>query len=390
MPNIVAKNLKNVELPVKFNEVEFIWEAKSNDEKLIYTKALECEFCLVVKDRGNSYVIKCDKLTRPAKLEAVQMALEAYKQLFASDVISQATAVKKPKNLESKYIINSDELLNRLEDCEYKRIFVEIGFGSGRHLLYQAKENPEALIIGIEVYKPACLQVENLAGINGLKNIVLLNLDARLVMSLLKSNSIDRLFLHFPVPWGKSKMRRVVSPQFALECQRTLKDGGTFELRSDDRDYTDFTIGCFMDLKNANIQIFKNRFLEISSKYEDRWIRQNKDIYDVICAFYGSSDELDLDFKFEFSGLELEYIKSNFANKTIKYSDHFIHLERIYTLDNGDALVRVAFGSFYRPEHRYLLISRQNTIYLFKKPLLTPENIKAHNNLEDMLKCATL
>lgn len=390
MPNIVAKNLKNVELPVKFNEVEFIWEAKSNDEKLIYTKALGCEFCLVVKDRGNSYVIKCDKLTRPAKLEAVQMALEAYKQLFVSDVISQATAVKKPKNLESKYIINSDELLNRLEDCEYKRIFVEIGFGSGRHLLYQAKENPEALIIGIEVYKPACLQVENLAGINGLKNIVLLNLDARLVMSLLKSNSIDRLFLHFPVPWGKSKMRRVVSPQFALECQRTLKDGGTFELRSDDRDYTDFTIGCFMDLKNANIQIFKNRFLEISSKYEDRWIRQNKDIYDVICAFYGSSDELDLDSKFEFSGLELEYIKSNFVNKTIKYSDHFIHLERIYILDNGDALVRVAFGSFYRPEHRYLLISRQNTIYLFKKPLLTPENIKAHNNLEDMLKCATL
>lgn len=390
MPNIVAKNLKNVELPVKFNEVEFIWEAKSNDEKLVYTKALGCEFCLVVKDRGNSYVIKCDKLTRPAKLEAVQMALEAYKQLFVSDVISQATAVKKPKNLESKYIINSDELLNRLEDCEYKRIFVEIGFGSGRHLLYQAKENPEALIIGIEVYKPACLQVENLAGINGLKNIVLLNLDARLVMSLLKSNSIDRLFLHFPVPWGKSKMRRVVSPQFALECQRTLKDGGTFELRSDDRDYADFTIGCFMDLKNANIQIFKNRFLEISSKYEDRWIRQNKDIYDVICAFYGSSDELDLDFKFEFSGLELEYIKSNFANKTIKYSDHFIHLERIYILDNGDALVRVAFGSFYRPEHRYLLISRQNTIYLFKKPLLTPENIKAHNNLEDMLKCATL
>ena len=390
MPNIVAKNLKNVELPVKFNEVEFIWEAKSNDEKLVYTKALGCEFCLVVKDRGNSYVIKCDKLTRPAKLEAVQMALEAYKQLFASDIISQATAVKKPKNLESKYIINSDELLNRLEDCEYKRIFVEIGFGSGRHLLYQAKENPEALIIGIEVYKPACLQVENLAGINGLKNIVLLNLDARLVMSLLKSNSIDRLFLHFPVPWGKSKMRRVVSPQFALECQRTLKDGGTFELRSDDRDYTDFTIGCFMDLKNANMQIFKNRFLEISSKYEDRWIRQNKDIYDVICAFYGSSDELDLDFKFEFSGLELEYIKSNFANKTIKYSDHFIHLERIYILDNGDALVRVAFGSFYRPEHRYLLISRQNTIYLFKKPLLTPENIKAHNNLEDMLKCATL
>lgn len=390
MPNFVAKNLKNIELPVKFDEVEFIWEAKNGDEKLVYTKALGYEFCLVVKGKGDNYVIKCDKLSRPAKLEAVQRALEAYKQLFAKSVISQATAVKKSKNQQSEYIISSDELVSRLENCEYESIFVEIGFGSGRHLLYQAKENPNTLIIGIEVYKPACLQVENLAGIYGLKNIALLNLDARLVMSLLKSNSIDRLFLHFPVPWGKSKMRRVVSPQFALESQRVLKDGGTFELRSDDRDYTDFTIGCFMDLKNANIQIFKNRFLEISSKYEDRWIRQNKDIYDVICAFYGSSDELDLDFKFEFSGLNLEYIKSNFTNKTIKNSDHFIHLERIYTLENGDALVRVAFGSFYRPEHRYLFIGKENSGYLFKKPLLTPENIKAHNNLEDMLKCVTL
>ena len=56
MPNIVAKNLKNVELPVKFNEVEFIWEAKSNDEKLVYTKALGCEFCLVIKEIGRAHV----------------------------------------------------------------------------------------------------------------------------------------------------------------------------------------------------------------------------------------------------------------------------------------------------------------------------------------------
>lgn len=391
MPNFVAKNLKNIELPASFDGVEFVWEAINGDEKLVYTKALGCEFCLVVKERANNYVIKCDKLSRPAKLEAVQRALEAYKQLFACEVISQATAIKKSKNNnQSDYIISSDELVNRLENCEYKKIFVEIGFGSGRHLLYQAKENPNALIIGIEVYKPACLQVENLAGINKLKNIILLNLDARLVMSLLRSNSIDRLFLHFPVPWGKSKMRRVVSPQFAIEAKRVIKDSGTFELRSDDREYSDYTIGCFMDLNDANIQIYKNRFLEVSSKYEDRWIRQNKDIYDVICSFYGSSDELDLDFKFEFNGLDLKYIKLNFTNKTIKNSDHFIHLERIYILCDDSALLRVAFGSFYRPEHRYILITKERALYLFKKPLLTPENIKAHKNLEDMLRCVTL
>ncbi|MEE3775964.1 tRNA (guanosine(46)-N7)-methyltransferase TrmB [Campylobacter sp. CX2-4080-23] len=391
MPNFLAKNLKDIKLPVSLDGVEFIWEAINGDEKLVYTKALDCEFCLVVKNSGDKYVIKCDKLSRPANLKAIQKALIAYKDLFATDVISQAIALKESKNSSyNQYIISSDELLSRLDSCEYKSIFVEIGFGSGRHLLYQAKENPNTLIIGIEVYKPACMQVENLARINGLNNILLLNLDARLVMSLLKSNSIDRLFLHFPVPWTKSKMRRVVSEQFAMETKRILKDGGKFELRSDDREYSDYTISCFMDLQISNIQIYKNRFLEISSKYEDRWIRQNKDIYDVIYSFYGSSDELNLECEFEFDRPNLEQIKSNFTNKTIKNSDHFIHLERIYTLCDGSILLRVAFGSFYRPEHRYLIITKDSISYLFKKPLLTIENIKAHKNLEDMLRCVTL
>ena len=387
MPNFLAKNLKDIKLPVSFDGVEFLWEAKNADEKLIYTKALNCEFCLVVKRSGDKFVIKCDKLSRPARLDAIQIALEAYKQVFATDIISQATAVKKPKNINSsEYIISSDELIDKIDG--YDNVFVEIGFGSGRHLLYQANSNPNTLIIGIEVYKPACMQVDNLARLNGLKNILLLNLDARLVMSLLRSNSIDRLFLHFPVPWQKSKMRRVVSDQFAMECKRILKDGGKFELRSDDREYANYTIGCFMDLKKANIEIYKNRFLEVSSKYEDRWIRQNKDIYDVICSFYGSSDELSLECEFDFSKPNLEQIRSNFTNQTIKNSDHFIHLERIYHLLDGGILLRVAFGSFYRPEHRYLLITNDSISYLFKKPLLTIENIKAHKNLEGMLNAS--
>ena len=119
MPNFIAKNLKNIELPASFDGVEFIWEAINGDEKLVYTKALGFEFCLVVKGRANNYVIKCDKLSRPAKLEAVQRALEAYKQLFACEVISQATAIKKSKNSnQSDYIISSDELVNRLENSK--------------------------------------------------------------------------------------------------------------------------------------------------------------------------------------------------------------------------------------------------------------------------------
>ena len=58
MPNFIAKNLKNIELPASFDGVEFVWEAINGDEKLVYTKALGYEFCLVVKGRANNYVIK--------------------------------------------------------------------------------------------------------------------------------------------------------------------------------------------------------------------------------------------------------------------------------------------------------------------------------------------
>ena len=244
MPNFITKNVNLDKIPLKSNYCEFAWSAKSGDENIIFTKVGDEEFFLVAKKKNDRYVVKSDKSTRPANLAVVQNALNEFKKEFSEEILSSAISdvvQKNPPKLD--FLVEIEDFKKAVENKN--KIYLEIGFGSGRHLLYQARNNPDTLIIGIEVYHPSIKQVNNLAKIEGLENIILLKFDARLALFLLDNASVDKIFLHFPIPWEKSASRRVVNSDFAKEASRVLKKGGTFELRSDDKFYTDWTISTF-------------------------------------------------------------------------------------------------------------------------------------------------
>ena len=116
------------------------------------------------------------------------------------------------------------------------------------------------------------------------------------------------------MPWDKAEHRRVVSSAFALECERILKLGGKFELRTDSKEYCDFSLSKFLEPTNSKIEAFKNRNLEVTSKYEDRWRRQDKDIYDVIYTCEAKSDESVLSGDFSFK--EKTSVKNIIKNLT--------------------------------------------------------------------------
>lgn len=388
MPNFVSLSLKNKKYPIYSNGVEFLWLAKSKNESLVYSKVDEDEFFLMINNRKDDYLIKADKLTRPTNLISLKKALIEFKNIHCSGIKFDTTSIQNKSQLkQDEFVKTEKDLLEILKSKKYNKIIIEIGFGSGRHLLFLAKTNSDSLVIGIEVYKPAISQVANLAIISFLKNILLINSDARLVMSLLNSNLVDKIFLHFPVPWENSEKRRVISKIFVTECQRILKKDGKFELRSDNLSYSKFAIDHLLNLESSNIQIYKNRFLEVSSKYEDRWVRQNKDIYDVIFTNNIISPKLNLKGEFSFNNVNATSLKNRFKNITFKKNDYFVHIEKLYEKEDGGLLFRVALGSFYRPEHCYILIENDFPSYFIKKPLLTLENLKAHNVLKEYLAC---
>ncbi|EOH7983242.1 tRNA (guanosine(46)-N7)-methyltransferase TrmB [Campylobacter jejuni] len=387
MPNFKSKKIKEINLPCSKDDVEFLWLAKNDNVSLIYTKVQEESFFLQIKKAQNGFVIKGDKHTKPSKIGYLQKALKIFKEGFCEDIINEAFGLKNNALIEKTPFIvdNFDELLSKLQG----KIYIEIGFGSGRHLLYQAKENPNVLILGVEIYNPALTQVAKLAKAQNVNNILLIQSDARLLLSVLKSKSVEKIFLHFPVPWDKKPHRRVIGKDFCKECARVLVQNGRFELRTDSFEYFNFTLEQFLTFPAPKFSLRKNENLEISSKYEDRWKKQEKNIYDLWvwnfnqeCRNY-ELNEFNLS-SVEFSKEDLKKIEQNFKNITIKKDDFFLHFESIYKQDEN-LLLKVAFGAFNKPEHCYLHLDK--TIdFAFKEPFKIQENIKAINELKEILK----
>jgi tRNA (guanine-N7-)-methyltransferase len=120
-----------------------------------------------------------------------------------------------------------------------KEVWLEIGFGSGEHLLRQAELNPEIGFIGCE---PFINGVATLLGViedRGLKTVRVHDGDARDVLAWLPDATIARAFILFPDPWPKKRQlkRRLVSPELVTALARVIRPGGELRFASDDGDY---------------------------------------------------------------------------------------------------------------------------------------------------------
>ncbi len=117
--------------------------------------------------------------------------------------------------------------------------WLEIGFGGGEHLIWQAHHNPHATIIGCEPFEDGVVKV--LAAIDEKKigNIRLHMGDARDVLRWLPDASIDRAFILFPDPWPKRKhqKRRLVNASTLDLLARVMKPGAELRFGTDIGDY---------------------------------------------------------------------------------------------------------------------------------------------------------
>ncbi|PSM51852.1 tRNA m7G46 methyltransferase [Campylobacter blaseri] len=386
MPNFTTRKVKVLSLPFKKDDIEILQIAKGRMLDLVLVKVGDEEFFLTIKPTKDSFLIKGEKITRPSKVGLLQKALELFSVEFCEEILSSAFGYNKNSLIENNSIIKSEkELLEIINGNKKSKICIEIGFGSGRHILYRAKENKDTIFIGIEIYKPAIEQVAKLALKEELNNIYLIDNDARIFLNLIDSNKIEKIYLHFPIPWNDAPHRRVISEEFLMDVQRVLKKDGSFELRSDSREYVDFSILKFLDRNGVEVEIFKNKDLEISSKYEDRWKKQQKDIYDIFVKNKVESLSLKNEYNMDFDTYSPKKIINSFENITKKFDDFFIHIEDMYKFNDNDIVIKFSFGGFNTPENGFIRISKNSAEYFIKKPLMTKRNYKAHCELREIL-----
>jgi len=120
-----------------------------------------------------------------------------------------------------------------------REVWLEIGFGAGEHLAFQAGAHPDCGLIGSEVFEPGIAHLLAEVKERPLANVRLFIDDARLLLAALAPQSLGRAFILHPDPWPKErhKKRRIVSRETLDHLAGALRDGAELRIATDDPDY---------------------------------------------------------------------------------------------------------------------------------------------------------
>ena len=116
---------------------------------------------------------------------------------------------------------------------------LEIGSGYGAFALAYAEAHRDVRYVAFEWRKKWARHVQSLADKRGLKNVKVIEADAKREIPLLfKPNSLSQIHLQFPDPWWKRahQKRAILTPDFTRLLFDLTRPGGIFEMRTDVED----------------------------------------------------------------------------------------------------------------------------------------------------------
>ena len=123
-------------------------------------------------------------------------------------------------------------------------VWLEVGFGAGEHLIWQAREHPEVGLIGAEPYEMGMAKILTKLEESPLNNIRLFEGDGRDIIEALPDQSLGRFFLLFPDPWPKTRhhKRRFLQMEMLDQLARVLKPGAELRFATDDKSYLPYAL----------------------------------------------------------------------------------------------------------------------------------------------------
>jgi len=118
---------------------------------------------------------------------------------------------------------------------------------------------------------------------------------------------------------------------FLDESLRVLKKGGRLELRTDSNNYFWYALETFFGVPKIEVKIRKNEALEVTSKYEARWLRMEKDIYDVYVTCKEVSPARKALGGFNFNIVKYRNgLEQSLPQKAVVEKDYFVHIKRLF------------------------------------------------------------
>lgn len=125
-----------------------------------------------------------------------------------------------------------------------RHVWLEVGFGAGEHLIWQAQHHPDVGLIGAEPYEMGVAKLLTKLEENTLNTVRIHEGDGRDIIETLPDKSLDRFFLLFPDPWPKTRhhKRRFLQTEMLDQLARVLKPGAELRFATDDKSYLPYAL----------------------------------------------------------------------------------------------------------------------------------------------------
>ena len=178
------------------------------------------------------------------------------------------------------------QVLNLTKYIKSKPLWLEIGFGSGEHLINQAQLHPSIVFFGCEPYINGVASLLAKIKEKRINNIFIYPGDVRNLFDVLPSNSIDRVFLLYPDPWPKKRhnRRRFVNPEYLIPLCRVMKVAAQFRIATDVKEYCNHAVQEVLKLdfilREQNQNDFSSPWEDwFPTRYEKKAQKNNKTSY---------------------------------------------------------------------------------------------------------------
>ncbi|MEY3824570.1 MAG: hypothetical protein RLZZ13_497 [Pseudomonadota bacterium] len=198
---------------------------------------------------------------------------------------SKSRALSKTKKFF--YVNHKDDFLVDFEQIKLvknKDFVLEIGFGLGENLLFQATKYPKNHFIGIDPFINGVANVIQKAKELNLNNISILDMPVQKVLDNFSENFFSKVFVLFPDPWmkNKQKKRRLLNYLFLEKILKKMKVKSSFIFATDDQDYFNF-VTKEISLLRKKIDTFEyslsNKHPITDTKYSNKATKLKKNIY---------------------------------------------------------------------------------------------------------------
>lgn len=158
---------------------------------------------------------------------------------------------------------------------------MELGAGTGLFSVELATKYPQKTFIAVDVKADRLQKGAYVALERGLKNIVFVRARADQIDELVKSHSLESIWLTFPDPFSRerSARRRMTHPIFLEKYAKLLKKTGSFYLKHDNTAFFNWSLEQLVKekwrLDELSFDLHQSELSDdykILTTYETRWL----------------------------------------------------------------------------------------------------------------------